>query len=468
MHDRNENLFGGSDDLMNISRYESMKKKGSALYFDIEEFIDIVDHYFEKNKLTQATEAVKAALSIHPGSTELKLKYAHVMVRNGKPQEAINLLKKVSELENASYEYSAILGLAWLQLGAIELTEKNFNKAIELSSSYEQEELFYNIGEALERAVSYSLALRFYTRAHKAFPNNVDFIFRMAYCFDQTGQFVQSIEHYNKYLDINPFSENAWYNIGIIYNKCEQYANAVEAYDFAEAIDNEHYDAVFNKANSLANNEQHGEAIIAYDKYLEIYPKSFTAKYYVGECYYQMKNYQESENHFKCLIEEFPDFADSYYGLGLVYNEIKNYTEAIKYLTQAIDLEKEHHDAWFALANVYTHMKDWHLAENTYKQAISVNKFDIDAILGLANVYSKTDRVELAVSIILEAIELMAKSPELHFAVAGYYLFSGNKTLGIEWFKKGMQINKDDIDITFQIYPEGEKDEELAELIKEE
>jgi tetratricopeptide (TPR) repeat protein len=130
-----------------------------------------------------------------------------------------------------------------------------------LSADEENEEIYIRTGEALETNGYYERALEFYLKAIERFPDNEDFLFRIALCYDYIGNSTESAYYYKLYLDINPFSENAWYNLGIIYNKIGLYERAVEAYDFAIAIDNEYFDAVFNKANSLANWGKHREAI---------------------------------------------------------------------------------------------------------------------------------------------------------------------------------------------------------------
>jgi tetratricopeptide (TPR) repeat protein len=46
-----------------------------------------------------------------------------------------------------------------------------------------------------------------------------------------------SIEYYQKFIDEDPYSTAAWYNLGIVYNKLEKYRRALQAYDYAITID---------------------------------------------------------------------------------------------------------------------------------------------------------------------------------------------------------------------------------------
>ena len=97
------------------------------------------------------------------------------------------------------------------------------------------------------------------------------------------------LTYYLKYLEEEPFSDSAWYNLGIIYNKLESYEKAMEAYDYALAINSQNTFAIFNKGNILSNLERYTDAIPVYHEYLENEPDSFEAMTYLAECYEKMR-----------------------------------------------------------------------------------------------------------------------------------------------------------------------------------
>ena len=58
---------------LSLSKFESMLKTNKILFFDSEEFEDIILHYLDIGKATLAKKALKLALDQHPNSTGLKL-----------------------------------------------------------------------------------------------------------------------------------------------------------------------------------------------------------------------------------------------------------------------------------------------------------------------------------------------------------------------------------------------------------
>ena len=65
MNDEDENLG------LSLSKFESMLKTNKVLFFDSEEFENIILHYMDSGKLNLAKKALKLALEQHPNSIKV-------------------------------------------------------------------------------------------------------------------------------------------------------------------------------------------------------------------------------------------------------------------------------------------------------------------------------------------------------------------------------------------------------------
>ena len=66
--------FGDKDsNNFSLTRFESMLKTNNVLFFDAEEFAEIVQHYLDNGKMALAKKATKLGLEQHPTSTNLAL-----------------------------------------------------------------------------------------------------------------------------------------------------------------------------------------------------------------------------------------------------------------------------------------------------------------------------------------------------------------------------------------------------------
>lgn len=460
-----DNFFDDNSLNYRVLEYEKRKRKGKKIYLDVEEYLDIIEYYAEKEKWQKSFEACNSALNIHPQSSELILKNAQLMVVKGKPQLALNCLSKVGELKD-SFEYIVTEGLAQINTNQIPKAIKNFNKAIAIADKEDLETLFFSIGDALTYIGKYAIALEYYIQAHKIFPKDSEFIFNIAFCYEKIGNLQKSKKFYQLFLSKNAFSENAWYNLGIIYNQLGNYTEAIEAYEYTIALNPKNYDVLFNLANSLSNAQLFDKAIATYNEYLSVRPDSFTAIYYIGECLYQQKKYNEAKKHFINSIEQFPNFSDFYYGLGLVYFEEKKYKKATKIFLKSIEIDDEHTDSMYALGNVYSQQKKWNNAIEYYKKAIDINKYDVDVILACAYSYYKNKQNNELKDMLIEAKYNMPQEAIILFALAGYLFLLKNNNEAIKWFEKAMKINQNEVDITFEICPKAKRNSEIQNILK--
>ena len=74
--------FSQYDDNNNLSltKFESMLKTNNVLFFDSNEFENIIHHYLDNGKIALAKKAINLGLQQHPASINLKLFQVEVYV----------------------------------------------------------------------------------------------------------------------------------------------------------------------------------------------------------------------------------------------------------------------------------------------------------------------------------------------------------------------------------------------------
>ncbi len=80
---------------LSLSKFESMLKTNKVLFFDSEEFEDIILHYLDTGKINLAKKALKLGLEQHPRSTGLKLVQVELLVFDDKLDLAERLLNEL-------------------------------------------------------------------------------------------------------------------------------------------------------------------------------------------------------------------------------------------------------------------------------------------------------------------------------------------------------------------------------------
>lgn len=81
---------------------------------------------------------------------------------------------------------------------------------------------------------------------------------------DEEGSFDEILNFYQEFIDQDPYNANAWYNLGVVYNRLGKFEDAIAAYDYALLIDDTFSSAYFNLGNALMNTNQYEKALEAY------------------------------------------------------------------------------------------------------------------------------------------------------------------------------------------------------------
>src|SRR5690554_2372104 len=108
---------------ISLTKFESMLKTNHILFFDSEEFENIIHHYLTLGKISLAKKAIKLSLQQHPDSINLKLFKVEVLVFEDKLSEADALLNELHDLEPNNEEI-------YIQKANIFSKKDNHKKAI--------------------------------------------------------------------------------------------------------------------------------------------------------------------------------------------------------------------------------------------------------------------------------------------------------------------------------------------------
>lgn len=460
-------LYEDKEMAANVKRYEAMKRKGEFAYFDVDEYLMIVDYYMQNDMQNKAVEACETALRVHGDTPELVLKKAQIHVHQGKVRSAMKAILPLEPLLSDNYEFYLTKASALLQMGKEDGFIECFQKALELSqdvSPEEREDIFFGIGEMLENGQLYEPALQFYRVASSEFPENIDFLFKIGICYENMGYAERGIEVYNKAIDIDPFSESAWYNLGIAYNHVGDYDKAIEAYNYAIALDPSFADAIFNKGNTCCNAGLHDQALECYNEYLRIYPNSVSAMCYVGECHLHLGNVDESERCFDNILKVFNDYADAWFGKGMVCCAKKDYDRAIESFKRTLVIDSEYETAWFQLGRIYTETDNLKEAIDAYEKSIELNKYDAVSWECLALAYSSVDEVDIAIVKLTEALDFLPDDSLLLYVIAGLQLCIGDTDSCVKNFRKAYKLNPELCEHFFNIVPKSKLPKEIKTI----
>jgi tetratricopeptide (TPR) repeat protein len=408
-----------------VKRYEDMVQNHKSYYFDVSQFEDIIDHYIENNHYNKAIDAIEFAGRIHPEATPIQLKQAQVLINNGQASLALKALSRLEKIEPSNSDVHFSKSVANILVGDLDAVEKEIKLALELNPD-EKNRYLHSLGMAFIQNSNYSKALEYFILIYNEGFRDENFLYDLAYASQMMEQTQEAIHYYNQCLDVNPFLEIAWYNIGVAYAKENQNDKALEAYDFAIAILPTYTWAFLNKGLLLFDLEKYAEAIPVFKDLLEIEPLNPEVLCYLGESSEKLGYFENASRAFDLAKEINPDFAPAWFGKAGLLVENGNLTESVALLQKAIELDNQNDDFHYMLAVVNLKLENYDTAETNILEAIRLNPKEVEYRSVLAEVFYVQKNYVRAAAILLGSAFELNNEPDLIYEAAGCFYDLGN------------------------------------------
>ena len=189
-----------------------MLKTNSVLFFDSEEFEEIVHHYLENGKIALAKKATKLGLEQHPSSTNLKLFQIEMYIFENQLDIADELLDELYQLEQSNEEIyiqkANIFSRRDMHKEAISLLEK----ALEITA--DEADVLSLLGMEYLFLEDYENAKHYFMRCLEEDEEDYSALYNIIYCFEYLDEYEAAIDYLNDFLNKNPYCEVAWHQVG--------------------------------------------------------------------------------------------------------------------------------------------------------------------------------------------------------------------------------------------------------------
>jgi superkiller protein 3 len=134
--------------------------------------------------------------------------------------------------------------------------------------------------------------------------------------YEAQNEINKSIQSYQQAINTDPNSDEAYYAIGLEYQKIGDNTLAMKNYQKAIDINSQHFLAYYNAGNILAADENYTSAIDHFEICLRLKPDLAKAYNRIGQCFELLSTDNKAiENYLKCL-EIDPNFALAKEGLA--------------------------------------------------------------------------------------------------------------------------------------------------------
>ncbi len=427
-----------------VRQYEELSKKMASVYFDVDDFEEILDYYLFRGFYKEAFEVTKCACGVHPASIPLMLKKAQLLATFNQEDDALKLLARIESLDPTNNDIFLTKGAIYSQLHDYNKAIEEYNKAV--FGADEPDYVYCNIAFEYENLGNFDKTIEYLDKALKLNPDNDLAIYEAAYCFDLLSLTEESISFFRRLIDRNPYSTEAWFNLGVSYINAGLYEKALEALEYSIAIDDDHEHSWFHKGYTLSLLNRHREAIGAYEESMSDGIVDAMKLYYIGECYEKLEDYDNAIDYYIQCTKNDPEMADAWIGIGVCEIETGKPAEAIKYLEQGIRLDHGNVGFLCLLANTFFLNNEKEKAKTTYDEALQADLSDEETWLEYAEALVNMEEHNNAINLLNKALNTLPNHENILYTLAAVHFLVGNTTEGSFFLFEAYSIDEGGIE----------------------
>ena len=436
---------------ISLSKFESMLKTNKVLFFDSEEFEEIILHYLDMGKASLAKKALKLALEQHPKSTGLKLVQIEMLIYDDKLDVAEKMLNELYAIEPHNEEIyiqkANIYSKRDQHEKAIEELEKALTFTDDFADVYNLMGMEYLFMDNLE------LAKYNFIKCLEVDIEDQSALYNVVYCFEFLDQPKEAIDYLEKYIEKNPFSEIAWHQQGRLSYSIKNYENALRCFDYATLIDDEFIGAFMEKGKSLEKLKRYEEAIEAFQRTIELEDPTSYALLRIGKCYEKLNNKVEAIKYYNKTVHEDPLLDKGWIAITDFYIRLKNYQKALYYVNKAIAIDNENQLYWKRYATINRQMNFYEEAEFGYRKAVEFGDYQLDTWLFWVDILQFLGEFDSAIQTLLQAAEYFPEQYEVEYRLAGIYYMLQQNEKGKTHLNNGLRINAKNRTVLQELFP---------------
>ncbi|MDB4097505.1 tetratricopeptide repeat protein [Flavobacteriaceae bacterium] len=376
MKDNFQDFFSDS-----ILKFESMIKSNQFLFFDTDEFESIIIYYLESGNSSMANKAIKMAIDQYPNNTSILLLKVEALIFENKIEEAEKIINILFEVDKNNSEII-------IQKSRILSKRKKHSESINLLTKINKDCEFYSdalimIGKEYLFIDNFENAKEKFKEYIKDFQLDYAVLNNLLYCFDALGNPDNTVNYLNDFLELNPYCEVAWHQLGKQYLKKELYKEALTAFDFAIISDDSFVGAYLEMGKVLEKLNKINQAIEQYEIVIKIDEPNPFALFRIACCHNKLGNFELAISYYNKTVIEDPVHDSAWMSLASNYYKQKDFIEAKNHLIKAIEIDSENIKYWELYCKINFDLNNFEEVEISFKEILSLGDLNLSTLIFL-------------------------------------------------------------------------------------
>ena len=442
--------YNSEETQSSISKFEQMLKTNRIFFFDAQEFEDIIVHYLGYGENHLAKKALKMGLEQHPSSHELMLLQSEIFIIDQKYDAALKLLDYIEKLNPLDEEIALQKASIASKNGDHAASISYLQKALKLSE--DPLEIWNLLGMEHLLAEEYEEAAYFFKNCILDTPDDYSSLYNLLYSYEQLNKIEESIQILNEILEINPYSEIAWHQLGLVLLKKGLAKEALSAFDFAIISDDTFTGAYIEKGKILEGLGQINLAISNYEVALNTNDPSAFVFQCIGKCHEKLGNTDLARKFYLKAIHLEPLNENSWESIISFFISQGNFKKAKEYFNRALDINSDSIVIWEKGIAIFEGLKYDKKALKAYKKIYDLGDYELSNLIKHIDLHLKLRQWKDAIKLIKDIIKDFPNNDQLTNRMGGCCLELGRQGEA-RYFLKFEFISTDELEELQVLFP---------------
>jgi predicted TPR repeat methyltransferase len=307
---------------------------------------------------------------------------AEQLFRAGRPQEAIDLCRRICQTPEVSPDDWLLYGCLSADTGDTATAMMALGKAAELNPDLAEAQ--FGLGKLLAAAGNHAGAIDRLQKAAELQPDNPDIWLALGITHGLAKDGAKAEEYCRRSLELQPGSVKALFNLANALQVQGKLSEAEAEYEAALKIEPRLVMGWSMLSQTQSALKKYSEAEVAALQALNLEPRYGESHFTLAILLVLRGEMERARDHLRQVTELLPAFTDGHMRLGQVLSELGDFAGATECFNRLVNLEPTRTEAHFLLGESLHAQKLFDKAENCYRKALALDNDHLQAHYRLA------------------------------------------------------------------------------------
>jgi tetratricopeptide (TPR) repeat protein len=463
----NKSPFRENNDEMRelLRQFDNLKNGRSHSFIEEESFEKLIDYFDDKEDLAQAMQAADLGIEIYPYSSILMIKKADLLLAARQYREALHALDHAELLDSNDINLYILRTDAFLALDEHDKAVRLLEDALELFTGEERLELLFELSDVYDDYEQFDKVFDCLKLILEEDPLNEEALYKICFWTDFTGRNEESIVLHQRIINLHPYSELAWFNLGAAYQGLKLYEKSIDAYMYCIAIDEKFDYAYRNMGDAYIRMRRYKDAIEMLEKVLELSRPEEVIHEAIGYCYDRMNQFAQARFHYRKVSHMNPEDSKIYYKIACTYLNEGQYESAVKQLNQALRFHRMQPDYNLAMGMALVELGNYRGAVEHYANVIKSRPKNVKGWSAMLDCMLRSDMLDNADEYACAAYENTGGKTIFIFYRSAIFFALGKTRQAITQLEMGMEKSPKLIKKLIELNPKILQHPQVVDLI---